>query len=159
MGMVGEGPVTAMRRLLDLITLGCLIVVLLAMVLHHRRASMLQQGVETARTSVERIQAEVDLLRAIGETAADSSASIDPRRFAEGVPSNPLLEGERPWIDFAKPGEITLRHPRVWQVGEGTEAMFWYNPVQGVVRARVPRQASEDRSRRLYAEVNGVWLD
>jgi hypothetical protein len=148
-----------MRRLLDLITLGCLIVVLLAMVLHHRRESLLQQGVEAARTSVERIQAEIDLMRAIGGADAESPAALDPRRFAEGLPGNPLLDGERPWIDFAKPGEVTLRHPRVWQVEQGSEAMFWFNPVQGVVRARVPRQASEDRARRLYAEVNGAWLD
>lgn len=147
-----------MRRLLDLITLDCLLTVLLAMVAHHRREGELQQGVEAARSSVERIQAEVDLLRAIGGSDG-SPPSIDPRQFAEGVPRNPLLDGDRPWIDLARPGEITLRHPRVWQVGEGNEAMFWYNPVQGIVRARVPRQASEERARRLYAEVNGAWLD
>jgi hypothetical protein len=33
--------------------------------------------------------------------------------------------------------------------------MFWYNPKRGLVRARVPAQASDESSQSLYAAVNG----
>lgn len=152
----------AMRRLLDLIALGLLIVLLLGVVFHHRASAKQEQSVRMARLSVDRIQAEVDLLRALGRVRTNESGhpvGVDPRWFEGELPLNPLLADGRPWLDLAKPGEITRRHPWVWQVDDGGEAMFWYNPVQGVVRARVPRQQSEERARRLYAEVNGVWLD
>jgi hypothetical protein len=151
-----------MRRLLDLIALGLLIVLLLGVVFHHRASAAQDRSVRMARLSVDRIQAEIDLLRALGTVRINEAGHpivVDPRWFEGELPLNPLLSGDRRWLDLAKPGEITRRHPRVWQVEEGGEAMFWYNPVQGVVRARVPRQQNDERARRLYAEVNGVWLD
>ena len=38
----------------------------------------------------------------------------------------------------------------------GRGAMFWYNPMKGIVRARVPETASDEAARALYAEVNGT---
>jgi hypothetical protein len=151
-----------MRRLLDLITMCLLLLLLLGVVFHNRVDPSQEHAVRAARLSVDRIQAEIDLLRALGTVRTNDSGHpvvVDPRWFDGELPLNPLLSGERRWLDLAKPGEITRRHPLVWQVEDGGEAMFWYNPVLGVVRARVPRQETEEGARRLYAEVNGVWLD
>jgi hypothetical protein len=48
----------------------------------------------------------------------------------------------------------------VWQVEQGgDEAMFWYNPMQGVVRARVPAQRSKEMARELYTQVNNLGAE
>jgi hypothetical protein len=37
-------------------------------------------------------------------------------------------------------------------------AAFWYNPANGVVRARVPVTISDQRATELYNRINGVFL-
>ncbi|MBM4105534.1 MAG: hypothetical protein FJ257_04465 [Phycisphaerae bacterium] len=151
-----------MRRLLDLIALGVVVLILLGMVMSINHGKRREQAIEAARLSVERIQAEVNLLRALGSVETNDRghpAGVDPSWFDGELPMNPLLPAGQRWMDLAKPGETLRRHPRAWEVEEGDEAMFWYNPVQGVVRARVPRQATPEETRRLYAEVNGLELD
>ena len=37
----------------------------------------------------------------------------------------------------------------------GRGAMFWYNPVRGIVRARVPDQTTDESTLSLYEQVNG----
>ncbi len=63
-------------------------------------------------------------------------------------------------MDVATTAEAMRRHPRVWQVEQGgDEAMFWYNPMQGVVRARVPVQRSKEMARELYTQVNNLGAE
>ena len=72
------------------------------------------------------------------------------------APLNWLSNARAPWIEYALPGELSRDHPRVPTFRGGRGAMFWYNPTRGVIRARVPESASDEASRALYAEVNGV---
>ncbi len=72
------------------------------------------------------------------------------------TPINWLSNARAPWIEYALPGELSRDHPRVPTFRGGRGAMFWYNPARGVIRARVPESASDEASRALYAEVNGV---
>lgn len=151
-----------MRRLLDLIALGVVIVLLLGAVLHLNHQRRRDHAVESARLAVERIQAEINLLQAVGRAAVrhDASRGVDPTWFDGELPLNPLLAEQSRWMDVASPAEAMRRHPRIWQVEEGgEEAMFWYNPMQGVVRARVPAQRSREQARELYTQVNGLGAE
>jgi hypothetical protein len=41
---------------------------------------------------------------------------------------------------------------------DSKRAGYWYNPNQGIVRARVPVGISDDRALRLYNRINGTAL-
>ncbi|MDA0974400.1 MAG: hypothetical protein ACO3P9_00255 [Phycisphaerales bacterium] len=149
-----------MRRFIDLIALGLLILLLLGAVLyvnHNRRRS---DAVEAARMGLERIQVEVDLIRALhlretGERA--QVPGVDPSWFDGSMPINALLPHRHRWMDVASAEEQFYLHPHRWWLAqdEGHEAMFWFNPRQGVVRARVPFEHSLEWTRAIYIAVNG----
>lgn len=150
-----------MRRLLDLIALGLLILLLLGAVLYVNHERRRGEAVESARLGVERIQSEIDLIRALqlqrtGERT--ELAGIDPSWFDGTLPINPMLRHRHRWMDVAAAEERMYLHPHRWWLAEdeGHEAMFWFNPRQGIVRARVPFEHSLERTRDLYIAVNGV---
>jgi len=150
-----------MRRLLDLIALGLLILLLLGAVLYVNHERRRAEAIEAARLGVERIQVEVDLIRALQlrDTGARRElAGIDPSWFEGGLPVNPMLRHRHRWMDVAAEDERMYLHPRRWWLAddEGHEAMFWFNPRQGVVRARVPFEHSVERTREVYIAVNGL---
>ncbi|MEO0475444.1 MAG: hypothetical protein AAF085_05635, partial [Planctomycetota bacterium] len=82
---------------------------------------------------------------------------IHEQWFGEDVPANVLLEGERPWIDLAPPGDLGEHPPDPVVTGQD-QAGFWYNPTTGTFRARVSPAASEALTLALYNEVNGTAL-
>lgn len=73
-------------------------------------------------------------------------------------PRNTLVSRHRPWMEIADLDQAGLRHPRVRQTLDDQTAAFWYNPFQGVVRARVPVDVSDARATDLYNRVNGTTL-
>lgn len=84
--------------------------------------------------------------------------TIDPAWFEGDPPRNPMVSGEHPWIEIASPAEAGLLHPQVRLAVSPTLAGLWYNPYQGVVRARVPVMISDAKSVALYNQVNGTTL-
>ena len=55
--------------------------------------------------------------------------------------------------------EVDRVHPKQMSFSGGRHAMFWYNPTKGVVRARVPEQASDLRMKETYSAANGITTD
>jgi hypothetical protein len=51
-----------------------------------------------------------------------------------------------------------MLHPPVRLTLDDRMASFWYNPYQGVVRARVPVQVNDDAALELYNRINGCSL-
>lgn len=84
--------------------------------------------------------------------------TIDPAWFKTGLPRNPLLSNEHPWLEVASNAEAGLKNPTVRLAVSPALAGIWYNPYQGVVRARVPVQISDVKSTALYNLVNGTDL-
>ncbi len=84
--------------------------------------------------------------------------TIDPTWFKDGLPRNTLLSNEHPWLEVASQAEAGLKHPPERLATSPKLAGLWYNPYQGVVRARVPVQISDARSTALYNYVNGCEL-
>ena len=79
-------------------------------------------------------------------------------RGPSGVPRNPLVSLERPWVDIAAGEELEMDHPALKMTADPRLAGFWYNPNLGVVRARVPVMVSDEDSLELYNRVNGTHL-
>lgn len=65
---------------------------------------------------------------------------------------------DRPWLEVAPAADADLLHPRVRVTIDEGLAAFWYNPFQGVVRARVPVLVSDTDATALYNRVNGTSL-
>ena len=84
--------------------------------------------------------------------------TIDPVWFGSDPPRNALVTPERPWVEVATPSEAPLQDPVVRMTLTPTTAAFWYNPYQGVVRARVPVALSDRKSLELYNTINGTRL-
>lgn len=122
--------------------------------------SSLAEGaaIERTRAALTRLTAEVGIRSALGGPDLNDFGhppSVDPEWFEGTTPLNELALGEAPWVEVAIPGEWSRDHPRDPTLAGGRGAMFWYNPKRGIVRARVPAQASDESSRALYATVNG----
>ena len=84
--------------------------------------------------------------------------TIDPAWFQGDPPRNPLVTSERPWVEVAPPEDADLSHPHVRVALDERYASFWYNPYQGIVRARVPLRINDALSLQLYNDVNGSSL-
>jgi hypothetical protein len=84
--------------------------------------------------------------------------SIDPAWFGADHPMNHLVDGTRhPWVEVAGRRMDHREHPRDL-TASGDAAQFWYNPSNGVVRARVMPMISDDEALRVYNAVNGTNL-
>ncbi|HYE02767.1 MAG TPA: hypothetical protein VD963_05995 [Phycisphaerales bacterium] len=123
----------------------------------HARA---ESEVKRAASDVRRLELEIKYRAVTRETVLNEAgwpATVDPAWFADQPPRNPLLPGDRPWIELATEDQAMLTHPPV-RMAVGNEASFWYNPHLGVVRARVPVMVSDAEAVRLYNRLNGTSL-
>ena len=85
--------------------------------------------------------------------------SVEAGWFEHAPPTNPLLDsGEHPWVEVASPNEANLNNPPVRMAITNDLAQFWYNPYQGIVRARVPVMVSDELAVDTYNEINGTSL-
>ncbi len=120
-----------------------------------------QSDIDATRAALSTIDAEIGIRSALGGPALNQYGhppSVDPSWFGGAEPINALAESPAPWIEMALEDEAALMHPIDPTFSGGRGAMFWYNPIRGVVRARVPQQASDATSRELYRLVNGdAW--
>jgi hypothetical protein len=85
--------------------------------------------------------------------------TVDPEWFSGDPPRNVLVTPDRPWVEIATVAEAPLHDPPVRMTIDNRVASFWYNPYQGVVRARVPVSISDQKSLDLYNQINGTSLD
>ena len=126
-----------------------------------RRDQLERRNLDDTMESLHRIEQTLRVQAAAGVGTLNARGwpvTIDGSWFTEPVPRNFLLAGERPWIEIATPEEAELRNPRVRQSVDGDIAEFWYNPAQGVVRARVPVTVSDEEATELYNRVNSTRL-
>lgn len=85
--------------------------------------------------------------------------SIDPTWFGSDPPRNALVTPDRPWVEIATAEESTFSDPPVRMTINSQLASFWYNPYQGIIKARVPVSINDRRSLDLYNRINGTNLD
>lgn len=78
--------------------------------------------------------------------------------FEDSIPTNPLLDRERPWLEIATGKECMQLHPSMPIADSTTKAEFWYNPRRGLVRARVPQMVSDRKTLEVYNRINSSEL-
>lgn len=84
--------------------------------------------------------------------------TVDPDWFLTEPPQNFVVSEDRPWLEIAVESEAGLLHPPVRMTLDEHGAAFWYNPYQGVVRARVPVEMTDQQATALYNAVNRVSI-
>jgi hypothetical protein len=85
--------------------------------------------------------------------------TVDPAWFdRDPAPMNLVAGNGHPWVEVAKEDEAGLLHPVQRMTIEPSTAAFWYNPYQGVVRARVSVQVNDQAATDLYNSVNQANL-
>jgi len=150
-----------MRLILDSLMAVVLAALLAGILLHQRHEQQQQRDVETVRANVRLIQQQIMLQSALERVPRNEYGfpiTIDPQWFGDLVPRNPLLGLDHPWMEVAGPDEARLTHPIVRTGDHPSTACFWYNPITGTVRARVPHIVSDQRTLHLYNFVNGCAL-
>jgi hypothetical protein len=118
--------------------------------------------VELARAEVERFQREIMLqaaLEQVPQSEAGYPRTIDLAWFQGDLPLNPLLDEGRPWLEIASAADRHLAHPVYRCASQPSLASFWYNPANGIVRARVPAGISDHEALGLYNRVNACSLE
>jgi hypothetical protein len=150
-----------MRLVLNIL-IGLMVIMLLAGVAWQRSERSLQrQHIEQTRHEVAQFHRVIALQSALNNIERSSRGyplAIDPEWFDGELPTNPLLTPSHPWLEIAHPDQGNLFHPPVRAAISHHDARFWYNPANGIVRARVPRAASDAATLRLYNTVNGTKL-
>ena len=113
--------------------------------------------VKAAHGTLLRIESEIRLRSALDgyQTSREGFVvMVESTWFEGGPPRNPLLPGpKRPRIEVEDSGDRSMRNP-VTPTATDQGAGWWYNPANGIVRARVPAQATNRATRELYELVN-----
>jgi hypothetical protein len=116
---------------------------------------------QTAQGDVRRMEMEIKYRAATKTTDLNARGwpvTVDPSWFKGSPPINSLLDDDRPWVEVAGTNQAELLHPPVRMAVDNQLAAFWYNPYQGVIRARVPVMVSDEKATDLYNRVNGVVM-
>lgn len=153
---------TALRRTVDVV---CALSVfgLVAGILYSANDEVRErQSILAVATDVQRFRQA--LMTRAAYNGADLNtrgwpSTVDPTWFTNDPPRNMLVTPDRPWVEVATPDEAPLKDPQIRMTINGTLASFWYNPYQGVIRARVPVAINDRKALDLYNAVNGTNLD
>ena len=136
--------------------LGCSVILLAAWTRFDARKKF-EQTVASTNTALLRIQSEIRLRSALDgyQTSREGFVvMVDTDWFEGGPPQNTLLTGSnRPWIEVDHTGNRSIKDPRT-PFATKFDASWWYNPANGVVRAKVPEQATNRATLELYERVN-----
>ena len=150
-----------MRLILDSLMAVVLAALLAGILIHQQHEQQHQRDVETVRANVRLIQQQIMLQAALERVPRNEYGfpiTIDPEWFGDMVPRNPLLGPGHPWMEVASADESRLAHPAIRTADETSIASFWYNPITGIVRARVPYGVSDEKALELYNFVTGCNL-
>lgn len=120
-----------------------------------------EQKKQSVAANVRRFEQVLSLHAASNEGATNQRGwpvTVDPTWFESNPPRNELVSPDRPWVEVATEEESDLRDPMVRMTIDGRHASFWYNPYQGVVRARVPMMINDQAALSLYNRINRTNL-
>lgn len=148
-----------MNRLIQLLMVGVLLFGAVGAWWYHREASEERAaGIAQVRSAVAELRKEIKYQGALGRTAVNGRGfplTVDPEWWKATPPVNILLPPANPWLEIAPKADYDLEHPRTRVALSEDAAGLWYNPGNGIVRARVPQMVSDRDALKLYNSVNG----
>jgi hypothetical protein len=121
-----------------------------------------KRAAQSVAAGVDKFRKVLAFRAAANETQTNGRGwpvTVDPAWFGGEPPRNVLVTPDRPWVEIATVAEASLNDPPVRMTIDNKVASFWYNPYQGVIRARVPVSISDQKSLDLYNQINGTSLD
>lgn len=150
-----------MRWLRDLALLMALCAVGAGVMYYQRDKHESDEKVQKAIAGTRRLEMEIKYRAATKATALNYRGwpvTVDPDWFDREAPVNSLVPEDQPWLEIASSDQASLQHPPVRITINGEIAAYWYNPYQGIVRARVPVLISDEEATALYNKVNQCAL-
>ncbi len=150
-----------MRWLINCMTCVMVAVIVVAAIGHQRAIKHDELKMRTVHHGLDQFGEQLALQGVLWQSENEEAGAyppqVMPEWFNQNVPNNPFLSEDRPWIDIA-PADDYNEHPPDPLVDAGNQAAFWYNPNNGIVRARVPRQVSDRLTLSLYNSINHTGL-
>jgi hypothetical protein len=150
-----------MRIVIDIMIALMLIAVVAGGLYLYNSEAQGERKAESVRFALQQLQEQAAYHTTVQSAMAGHDVllvHLHEQWFGEDVPANALVQGDRPWIDLAPPGDLG-EHPPDPVVYNEQQAGFWYNPTTGTFRARVSPASSEAQTLALYNEVNGTALE
>ncbi len=151
-----------MRLLIDTLVALMLAGLLGGILLYRQQDRTSEEQLDQVQQSLRLIEQQVVLHAAMADTDLTGRGfptEIDPEWFSESLPRNSLAGAGHPWVEIAGRSQADLRDPPVRVLLDESYAAFWYNPYQGLVRARVPANVSDERALQIYNEINGTGIE
>jgi hypothetical protein len=148
-----------MRLLIDAIIAVCLIGLLATVMTVRRTEAARSETVEATRQAIDAIESEAIYQAALGEVElSDGGWPLEIQvSWFDRIPPHPMFADRVPyeiaWLEHADQAEQDLEHPRQ-KHADVRHGAFWYNPDRGIVRARVPRQPTDQATEQLYRRIN-----
>ncbi len=153
---------TTLRRVVDVVC-ALSVVGLVAAILYYANDEVQErQSILAVATDVQRFRQALMTRAAYNGASLNARGwptTIDPAWFTSDPPRNMLVTPDRPWVEVATADEAMLKDPMVRMTISTTQASFWYNPYQGIIRARVPVAINDRKALELYNAINGTALD
>ncbi|MFM9994660.1 MAG: hypothetical protein ACKVU4_02540 [Phycisphaerales bacterium] len=150
-----------LRRTVDVVTVLAALGLIGGLAYYKLEEQRKQEQVQKLTEDVTRFEQMIKLRAATKDVELNGRGwpvTIDPAWFGGDAPRNPLLTGDRPWVEVARPEDALQRDPLVRVALDERYAGFWYNPYQGIIRARVPLEINDKLTLDLYNLVNATTL-
>jgi hypothetical protein len=150
-----------MRLFIDSMILVMVLAILVAAVSSRHARQAHERDLVTLHEGLVQFDDQLAFRGAIWQSEHEDAGAYPPQVmpdwFRYGLPGNPLVSGDRPWVDIAPANDNNQHPPDPLAEGPG-QAAFWYNPNLGIIRARVPRQVSDRLTLDLYNTANHTNL-
>lgn len=151
-----------MRWIRDIVLLLVLLAVGSGVAYYRMEESENDQAVEKTAADARRLGTEIRYRAATKNAVLNGRGwpiTVSPDWFElSEPPTNVLVGDEHPWLEIAPPEMAGFTHPQVRMVINQQLAGFWYNPYQGIVRARVPVMVSDQAATELYNRINASTI-
>jgi len=149
-----------MRLLVNTLIVVMALAIVAAAGLHYVQQRRLEADIGYVRRALDELHQQARYHKALDD--ANEPTLTYPRRprahwFDQTLPSNAMVARAQPWIDIA-PERDAAAHPPDPVIAHSNQAGFWYNPSNGIFRARVPRRPTRAEMLRLYNRLNGTSL-
>lgn len=151
----------ALHACIDVVVIGAAAAALVTALNLYENELQDQSTVDSTRAALSTIRSEIGIHSAVADVELNEFGyphQVDPAWFNGAALRNKLAKDNSPWVELAMPGELDRNHPSDPTFRGGRGAMFWYNPVRGIIRARVPDQTTDEATFALYESINGdAW--
>lgn len=150
-----------MRLLIDTLVALMLAGVLAGVVYMQNQETSHEDEIAETVEGLRQLHKQILLQAALERVPLNSAGypeTVEVEWFDLSIPRNTLVDENRPWLEVAGIEQRDLVNPPNLTAGDPNTASFWYNPYQGIVRARVPADTSDKTAVALYNRVNATTL-